>query len=58
MSVAARSVLASTHKAAGSVENVRQRVAVASTSPVASVPARKPAPPMNMAFTGGLIDHA
>jgi hypothetical protein len=31
-------VLARTHSAGGSVENVRQRVAVASTSPVASVP--------------------
>ena len=54
ISVAASSVLASTHRAAGSVENVRQRVAVASTSRVASVPARKPAP-MKMAFTGGEI---
>jgi hypothetical protein len=32
-------------------------VAANSTSAVASVPARKPAP-MNAAFTGGLIDHA
>jgi hypothetical protein len=50
-------VLARTHSAGGSVENVRQRVAVASTSPVASVPATKPAP-MKAAFTGGLIAHA
>jgi hypothetical protein len=57
MIVAASSVLASTHSAGGSVENVRQRVAVASTRPVASVPARNPAP-MNAAFTGGVIGHA
>jgi hypothetical protein len=50
-------VLASTHSAGGRFENVRQRVAVARTSPVANVPARNPAP-MNAAFTGGLIDHA
>ena len=57
MIVAASSEVASTHNAGGSVENVRQRVAFASTSPVASVPARKPAP-MNIALTDGLIDHA
>ena len=55
--VAASSVVASTQSAIGSVENVRQRVANASTRPVASVPARNPAP-MNAALTGGLIDHA
>ena len=57
MIVAASSVLARTQSAGGSVENVRQRVAVASTSPVATVPARKPAP-MNAAFTAGWIAHA
>ena len=57
MIVASSSVLASTQSAIGSVENVRQRCAFHSTRPVASVPARKPAP-MNAAFTGGLIDHA
>jgi len=36
---------------------VRQRVAKARTNPVASVPARNPAP-MNAALTLGLIDHA
>ena len=56
MIVAASSVLARTQSAGGSVENVRQRVAVASTSPVATVPARKA--PMNAAFTGGRIAHA
>ena len=48
---------ASTQSAIGSVLNVRQRVANASTSPVASVPGQEPAP-MNAAFTLGLIDHA
>ena len=57
MSVAASSVVASTHSAGGSVLNERQRVARKSTSPVASVPARNPAP-RNAAFTGGTIDHA
>ena len=57
MSVAASRLVASTHSAIGSVLNVRQRVAKASTRPVASVPARNPAP-MNAAFTLGLIDHA
>ena len=57
MIVAASSVVASTHSAIGSVEKLRQRVAYASTRPVATVPARNPAP-MNAAFTLGLIDHA
>ena len=57
MIVAASSVAASTHSAIGSVENVRQREAIASTSPVASVPARNPAP-MNAALTAGRIDQA
>ena len=57
MIVAASSEPASTQRAIGSVLNVRQREAKRSTSPVASVPARNPAP-MNAAFTGGLIAHA
>jgi len=57
ISVAASRLVASTQRAIGSVENVRQRVAKARTNPVASVPARNPAP-MNAAFTLGLIDHA
>ena len=56
MIVAASSVVASTHRAGGSKEKERQRVA-RSASPVARVPARKPAP-MKDAFTAGLIDHA
>ena len=56
MIVAASRVVASTHSAGGSSENERQRVA-RSASPVASVPARKPAP-MKDALTAGLIDHA
>ena len=57
ISVASSSELASTQSAIGSVENDRQWVANFSTRPVASVPARNPAP-MNAALTGGLIDHA
>jgi len=57
MIVAASRALASTHSAGGSSANERQRVARWSTSPVASVPARKPAP-MNPAFTAGRIDQA
>ena len=55
--VAASSDVASTQRAIGSVENERHFVANLSTSPVASVPARNPAP-MNAALTGGTIDHA
>jgi hypothetical protein len=57
MSVATSSVVARTHSAGGSVLNDRQRVATNSTRPVASVPARNPAP-MNAALTGSLIDRA
>ena len=52
MIVAASSELARTHSAGGRVENARQHVAVAGTSPVASFAARKSAPP-KAAFTGG-----
>jgi len=57
MTVASASVVASTHSAIGSVCSERQRRVANRTRPVASLPARKPAP-MNAALTGGLIAQA